>query len=151
MRLPAFILCLLLATACSDEGITDASDTSLVKNSATADGRINEDLPDLVFDSETHDFGMLTQGERVSTEFTFTNKGKSNLIISDARGSCGCTVPEWPKKPIAPGERGVMKVAFNSEGKSGYQEKTITIVTNCEPATRIIRIKANIVVAETAK
>jgi hypothetical protein len=125
-------------------------DTNLVQNSASREGKSDTDLPEITFETKEHDFGRITQGERVRYEFAFTNTGRSNLIISDARGSCGCTVPDWPKKPVLPGEKGVIKVEFNSEGKSGLQEKTITIVTNCEPATRVIRIKANIVVAETA-
>jgi hypothetical protein len=60
-------------------------------------------------------------------------------------------VPEWPKEPISPGQNAKINVIFNSEGKSGYQEKSITIVTNCEPATRVIKIKTDIVVPETAK
>jgi len=60
-------------------------------------------------------------------------------------------VPEWPKEPILPGESGKIDVIFSSDGKSGYQEKTITIVSNCEPATRVIRIKCEIIVAETAR
>lgn len=151
MRLHVITICLLLAFGCSEDNKVDANDTSLVNNSATASGEDATALPNIQFDKEVHDFGMITQGERVNTEFSFTNSGETNLIISDARGSCGCTVPEWPKQPISPGGRGVLKVAFNSEGKSGLQEKTITVVTNCEPATRVVRIKANIVVPETAK
>jgi hypothetical protein len=125
-------------------------DADLVSNSATAGDNKNTELPELTFQKSVHDFGKITQGERVRTEFKFTNTGKSNLIISDARGSCGCTVPDWPKEPIKPGGEGAVKVEFNSEGKSGLMEKTVTIVTNCEPATRVIRIKAEIIVAQSS-
>ena len=70
---------------------------------------------------------------------------------TNANGSCGCTVPEWPSEPVKPGAEGKINVVFSSEGKSGLQEKTVTIVTNCEPATKVIRIKTEIIVAETAK
>jgi hypothetical protein len=122
-----------------------------VKNTASANGKVNSDLPEIKFEEETYDFGKMTQGEKATHAFYFKNTGSENLIISGASGSCGCTVPEWPKEPIKPGADGKINVVFNSEGKSGYQEKTVTIITNCEPATRVIRIKAEVIVAETAK
>ncbi|MBA2612447.1 MAG: DUF1573 domain-containing protein [Bacteroidetes bacterium] len=125
--------------------------TDIVNNTASADGQANTNLPDIKFEEEEFDFGKITQGEIVSHAFTFKNTGKSNLIISSASGSCGCTVPHWPKEPIKAGEENKINVVFSSEGKSGLQEKTITIVTNCEPATRILKIKTEIIVAETAK
>jgi hypothetical protein len=150
MRILLFASVLCCLFACGGQETPSASDTSLVTNSASAGGESRGDLPEITFEQEVHDFGTITQGERVSTEFAFTNTGTSNLIISDARGSCGCTVPDWPREPVAPGKKGVIRINFDSEGKSGLQEKTVTIVTNCEPATRIIRIKANIEVPQTA-
>ena len=103
------------------------------------------------FEAETHDFGKITVNKPVTYEFKYTNIGEEPLIITNASSSCGCTVPEWPKEPINPGQSAKINVVFSSEGKSGIQEKTITVVTNCEPATRIIRIKTEIIVAEVAK
>lgn len=108
-------------------------------------------LPVISFESLEYDFGKITQGEVVSVDFHFRNTGKSNLIISGASGSCGCTVPKWPKEPIAPNKTGVIQVVFDSEGKRGYQEKTITVATNCEPATILLKIKGEIIVPETIK
>ncbi len=144
-------LCLGIFTACNNEETSDGLGTDAVSISESASGRNADNLPDIRFDEDTHDFGRITQGEKVSHSFFFTNTGKSNLIISGASGSCGCTVPEWPKDPIKPGDKGKIDVVFNSEGKSGYQEKTITVVTNCEPATKVIRIKTEIIVAEVAR
>ena len=76
--------------------------------------------------------------------FRFKNIGQSNLIISSAQGSCGCTVPQWPKEPIKPGEKGEIEVVFNSEGKSGLQNKTITLVANTIPNTIVIALKGEI-------
>jgi hypothetical protein len=104
--------------------------------------------PAMKFDRDKHDFGKITQGDRVTTQFKFKNIGGSDLIISDARGSCGCTVPDYPKKPIAPGEEGVINVEFNSEGKRDKQEKTVTLTTNCEPNTVVLTIAAEILVPE---
>lgn len=139
----------LLSCQSNDQGKGLGTDD--IRNNASANGNSQQDLPEIAFTEETFDFGRITQGEKVSHEFVFTNTGKKNLIISGASGSCGCTVPEWPKEPILPGASGKINVVFSSEGKSGLQEKTVTVVTNCEPATRVIRIKTEIIVAETAK
>jgi len=141
----------LLIVSCDGKKEGDTIDSNLVANSASANGKINSDLPEIKFEEEEYDFGKITQGEKVSHSFRFKNIGDRNLIISGASGSCGCTVPEWPKEPVKPGAEGRLNVVFNSEGKSGYQEKTVTVITNCEPATRIVRIKTEIIVPETAK
>ncbi len=126
-------------------------DSSDVSNNASANGKINSSLPEMQFEEEVFDFGKITQGEVVSHDFKFKNIGNSNLIISGASGSCGCTVPKWPKEPILSGKEGKINVIFSSEGKKGLMDKTVTIVTNCEPSTRIIRIKAEVIVVESVK
>ncbi len=145
------ILSMAFAISCSNEPLSDKAGTDDVNNSASAEGKQNTDLPEIKFEEDVFDFGRITQGEKVSHSFAFKNTGTKNLIISGASGSCGCTVPEWPKEPILPGAEGVINVVFSSEGKRGLQEKTITVASNCEPATRIIRIKTEVIVAETAK
>jgi hypothetical protein len=151
MKKVLLAFCVITLLACEQNNTEDGIGSQVVSNSASAQGKSNEDLPEIKFEEDVYDFGRITQGEKVSHAFTFTNVGKKNLIITGASGSCGCTVPEWPKQPILPGQSGKIDVVFSSEGKSGMQEKTVTVVTNCEPATRIVRIKADIVVAETAK
>lgn len=147
MRLTYIIIasCLVFAISCKQNTSTDIS-TNDITNTKTADGSTNGALPDIKFEEETHDFGRITQGEKVAYGFKFKNTGGSNLIIASAAGSCGCTVPEYPKKPILPGEEATVNVVFASEGKSGMVEKSVTLVTNCEPSTKIIYIKANIIV-----
>lgn len=139
---------LVFASSCKEHS-TEVT-TNDVMNTKSADGSSNTALPDMKFEEETHDFGRITQGEKVTFAFRFKNTGSSNLIVSSAHGSCGCTIPEYPKKPILPGEEGVIDVVFASEGKSGIVEKSVTIVTNCEPSTKIIYIKANIIVPTSA-
>jgi hypothetical protein len=139
---------LFFTIACKEQN-TEIS-TNDVTNSKSADGNNSTDLPEVKFEEETHDFGRITQGEKVTYAFKFKNTGGANLIISSANGSCGCTIPDYPKKPILPGEEGVVNVVFASEGKSGMVEKSVTLVTNCEPSTRIIYIKANIIVPTSA-
>ncbi|MBS1637301.1 MAG: DUF1573 domain-containing protein [Bacteroidetes bacterium] len=140
----------LVLFSCKSENTGEGVSTNDVNNSMSADGSNKDVLPEIKFEEETHDFGRITQGERVSYAFKFKNTGKSNLIISSASGSCGCTVPEWPKEPIKPGEENKINVVFSSEGKQGMVEKTVTLVTNCEPSTRVLTIKTNIIVPTNA-
>ena len=100
------------------------------------------------FDQVVHDFGDMKQGDRAEYSFKFTNTGKEPLIIEDAKGSCGCTVPVWPKEPIAPGKTDEVRVSFNSAGKNGAQSKTVTLTANTEPIQTLITIKANVIVPE---
>ena len=98
----------------------------------------------LMFDEVEYDFEEIIEGDKVTHIFKFKNTGNEPLEITNARGSCGCTVPEWPKDPIAPGKKGEIKVVFNSKGKRGKQTKTITIAANTSPENTILRIKANV-------
>jgi hypothetical protein len=105
------------------------------------------DLPktSIAFDSIFHDFGVIRDSKKVYTKFRFTNTGKEPLMILSAEGSCGCTVPSWPKEPIAPGESNIIEISFDPGGKSGEQSKIVTITSNSEPSTTILTIKATIV------
>ena len=114
------------------------------QNQATPANVDAENAPQFAFSNEKHDFGTIQQGDKAETEFEFTNTGKSPLIITQARGSCGCTVPEWPNEPIAPGETGKIKVIFDSTGKSGRQSKTVTLTANTVPNTKVLTITADI-------
>lgn len=120
--------CFLMA-ACNSkaakEGHQQTQDT-------TAVSAANGQHPVMTFDKPTHNFGDITQGEKVEYSFKFTNTGNKDLLIMDATSTCGCTVPEWPKEPIKPGQSGYMKVIFDSHGKEGYTEKAITIRANTE-------------------
>ncbi|MBC6410053.1 MAG: DUF1573 domain-containing protein [Ekhidna sp.] len=102
-------------------------------------------LPSFSFAEELHDFGTIKDGDVVEHVFGFTNDGEAPLIISDAKATCGCTVPEWPKEPIPIGGSGEVKVRFNSKNKPGNQNKTVTLTANTWPTTHRIRIKANVV------
>lgn len=114
--------------------------TSTVEASAA---KVTSVAPIMTFDKGIHDFGVINEGERVETIFTFTNTGKADLIIQDARGSCGCTVPEYPKNvPIAPGDSGKIRVSFDSSNKPNLQQKTVTITANTDSGRETIRIKA---------
>ncbi len=97
--------------------------------------------PVLAFNESSKDFGDITQGEKVEHVFKFENKGSSPLIISNVAASCGCTVPNWPKDPIPPGEKGEIKVTFNSAGKMGKQNSVVRIYSNAsEPIEKVSMI-----------
>ncbi len=92
----------------------------------------------MAFEEPTFDFGEVEEGEVVIHEYTFTNTGKVPLLISGARSTCGCTVPEWPKEAIQPEEEGVIKVRFNTTHKPGRQTKPVTITANTYPSVNKI-------------
>ena len=100
-------------------------------------------MPKITFaENGIYDFGTLAEGDTVEHSFAFTNTGEFPLIINNITASCGCTTPEWPREPVAPGEKSSVKVRFNSRGKSGEQNKTITIFANTDPAMTDLHFKA---------
>ena len=115
----------------------------MVKNPKSATkNESSEKMPAISFEKETHDFGRLIMGEKVSYSFKFRNTGSADLIISDVSTSCGCTVPTYTKKPVKPGEQGILTVTFDSNNRKGFQNKTITVITNTQPNTKVLSIKA---------
>ena len=124
----------LLFTACNQQGQnTTAAVADNGNTSAT-------NAPVMKFEKDTHDFGKITEGEKVTYAFKFINTGKSPLIIKDAVATCGCTKPEWPNTPIQPGADGAIKVTFNSATKMGLQDKQITVTANTVPAQSMVHL-----------
>lgn len=105
-----------------------------------ADGK----YPVITFKETEFDFGDIKQGDKVEHTFEFTNTGEADLLISTARASCGCTVPEFTEEAVKPGKSGKIKVTFNSAGKKGPTTKTITVVCNTANENEILTIKTNI-------
>ena len=103
------------------------------------------------FDEMSYDWGKLKEGDKMTHIFKFKNVGNEDLIISDARGSCGCTVPEWPKEPIKAGKTGEIKVIFDSAHKNGPQSKTVTLTANTDPANVVLMIKGIVDAKEETK
>lgn len=96
------------------------------------------------------DFGTIKQGEKIEHLFKFTNDGESPLVISNIQASCGCTTPDWSKKPVKPGEEGYVKVSFNSAGKSGAQSPTVTITANTSPSVTRLKLKGTVNTSNTS-
>lgn len=98
-------------------------------------------IPVMEFEKEEHDFGTIEQGTPQEAAFKFTNTGNAPLIITNATSSCGCTVPNPPKGPIAPGETAELVVKFNGSGQNQVT-KTVTVIANTEKGSELLRIKA---------
>lgn len=102
------------------------------------------DATTIQYEQPVYDFGTIDEGEIVKYAYKFKNTGKEPLVISNAKGSCGCTVPTWPKEPIPPGGTGEIKVEFNSKGKPGPQSKRVTVTANTIPSETFIEIKGEV-------
>jgi hypothetical protein len=110
---------------------------------------IQQGMPDIPktginFETPKKDFGKVLSTSSNSHTFVFTNTGTEPLVISNAKGSCGCTVPEWPKEPILPGDKGEIKVVYKPNGQSGIQTKQVTVTANTNPANSILTITGDI-------
>jgi hypothetical protein len=101
--------------------------------------------PAITFEDDKHNFGIIKEGDFAEYSFKFNNTGNDDLLIANAAASCGCTVPEYPKGIIKPGEEGFIKVKFDSKGKVGMFEKTITITCNTEVRETVLTIGGEVV------
>ncbi len=101
---------------------------------------VNPNAAEIAFESEVHDYGTIKQGANGTYEFKFKNTGKEPLIISNAQGSCGCTVPAWPKEPILPGQGNSIKVTYDTK-RVGPFTKTVTLTSNSKTPSKVITIK----------
>lgn len=141
---------MVMLAACNNESTSDTEETADngelqstdIKNPNTMNGNdAVEGYPELTFVKDHHDFGHIQQGQVVKYEFEFTNTGDADLIITNATSTCGCTVPEYPKEPIKPGESGVIPVEFDSRGKENKVSKTVTLVANTNPNMNYLTIE----------
>ena len=137
-----FIMVLCVMPACQEEEEGNLS-TDLVTSPKSATETSNKQAV-ITFDKEEHDFGTLLQGEVVTYSFHFTNTGNVPLIISEVGSSCGCTVGDYPRKPIEPGKKGDIKVTYNSSGHHGFQSRFLTVMSNTNPAKTTLRIKGTV-------
>lgn len=149
MKQLILLLVSLALVSCNSSSDEKTITTDLVNSPLTANSNAEKVLtPNIEMLETSYNFGEIQQGESVTHDFILKNTGEADLIISAAKGSCGCTVPEWPKTPIAKGEEAAIKVTFNSAGKSGKQNKTVTLVTNAIPNTKVLTINGNVIVPQ---
>lgn len=136
-------------TSCGSNSERDTLSPDLVKNPATASEKKSDaQLANMTFSNSEQDFGSIVQGQSITKLYSFTNNSEVDLIISSANGSCGCTIPKWPKKPIKPGQKGEIEVVFNSTGKKGKQNKKVYITANTSPLNNVIVLKGEVVAPE---
>ena len=137
------VMALFAIAACNNPKTESTNQNVETSNAVTSTGAnlvSAEGAPTMKFETDSYDFGKIKDGEKVSYDFFFTNTGKTPLIISDASATCGCTVPEIPKEPIAPGAKSKISVVFDSAGKNGLQDKVVTVTANTIPAQTLIHL-----------
>ncbi len=135
-----------LETNVTADAITPTSTTTTPAEPAAPVGPTTA----VTFEEIEFDYGIVEQGEKVQHTYKFKNTGSEPLIISNAKGSCGCTVPSWPKEPIPVGGTGEIDVVFDSKGKKGKQSKRVTITANTDPVQTFLTIKGEVNAPEGA-
>jgi hypothetical protein len=140
-------LCMVIALAACNP-TTKKTEAGSANAAAPVD---SANAPAMKFETEAHDFGKIKEGDKVTYEYKYTNTGKSPLIIKEAYATCGCTTPEVAKEPIQPGQASSVKVTFNSAGKSGLQDKLITVVANTVPAENRVHLTGEVTTDDKAK
>ncbi|RLD41283.1 MAG: hypothetical protein DRI86_13660 [Bacteroidetes bacterium] len=135
--------------SCNQDSDSTTLSSDLVQNPISADGNTNLDkLPKIKFKSIEHDFGKIIDGVKVAYKFKFTNTGQSDLIISQVKTSCGCTVSRYPKVAIKPGKSDFVELTFDSNRRKGFNHKTATVVANTQPNITTLSIKAMVISAD---
>ena len=117
-------------------------DATKKEQSATNKGK-KDKVAEITFESLEHDYGNIYKGDNGECEFVFKNTGKAPLQITNARASCGCTVPSWPREPIAPGKKSVIKVKYDTN-RLGTINKSITVTSNAVNNSVVLHIKGSI-------
>ena len=149
-KLLFFTLSVILFTSCEKEKKTfQAPKTSIDYMNEKEEQereklRPKGKLTEITFNKMEHDFGQVKKDALLTYTFKFENTGENELVIMKAFGSCGCTVPEYSKEPIKPGEEGKIKVSFDTKGKHGEQSKTITVYANTRKNMETLKIKASL-------
>lgn len=147
LALPLFVASCMI-TDHSEKGHPDDQVTSeFINHPASGYQDVDtDDLPVLTFEQSHFDMGRIVQGSKVEHRFMFQNTGGSALLISDVRASCGCTVgKEWPRYPVKPGDKAEIVVAFDSEGRVGVQNKTVTVVANTSPPSTVLTLTGEVI------
>jgi hypothetical protein len=132
---------LIFAWACSGQNGREGS------GSGNPENIFQDPSPQAViaFDTLKHDFGTIIEGEKVVCYFDYFNRGKNDLVISSVEATCGCTIPEWSREPLKPGEKKYLKVVFDAAGRSGVQRKVVTVMSNAANSVVRLTLTANVI------
>ena len=161
MKTQLLVLLTLTITACSskdqpgqEQSVQEIKTAPGISNSDIIRSPVSAQMPEdttnvakMTFAASTYDFGEVSEGTIVEHSFHFTNTGKKPLLISNARSTCGCTVPQWPRDPVMPGESAVIEVKFNTSNKTAEQIKPVTITANTYPARNTVYLKGRVLTA----
>ena len=138
------VLIVFITISCKKENAVSKINQENLELAKQRDYKISTGAAAISFSKSEHDFGVIDEGEIVETTFEFKNTGKTDLIISNAKSTCGCTIPEWPKEPIPVGGSGEIKVKFNSNNKHNKVTKVVTLTTNTAKGSESVVIKADV-------
>jgi hypothetical protein len=141
----AFLAATTFMTSCGTGTASTKVNKDNLDSAKSRDAEIKKSVTSISLDKTTYDFGTVNEGEIVETVFKVTNSGTTDLVITKATGSCGCTVPVWPKAPIKPGEMGEVGVKFNTSGKPNRQMKTVTLTTNTESGREVLTLRGSVI------
>lgn len=139
-----FVLALCLLVACNDGTTTDGQLSGDLVTISKSASESSDKQAVITFDKTEHNFGTLLQGEVVTYSFHFTNSGNVPLLVSNVSTTCGCTVADYPREPIAPGKDGFIKATYDSKGHHGFQSRAITVSANTMPAQTVLRMKGEV-------
>ena len=144
MKKVTLLLAIIAITFVScKEDVTKKIKQENLKKAKVQNKKHREDAPVIEFSKKVHDFGEINEGDTVETTFKFKNTGKSELVITKIKASCGCTVPSnWSREPLMPGQEGEFTVKFNSKNKPNAQSKTITVTCNTNNGRETVKVKA---------
>ena len=140
----AFLLATNFIISCAEGKASNKVSKQNLDTAKTRDAEIKQGVASISFDKKEYDFGTVNEGEIVETVFKVTNTGATDLVITNATGSCGCTVPVWPKAPIKSGETGDIAVKFNTSGKPNRQMKTVTLTANTESGREVLTLRGSV-------
>lgn len=143
--LMTFLIAMFVTFSCANGDAKNKINKDNLENATSRDNEIKKGAATIGFDKEEFDFGTVNEGDIVETVFKVTNTGNTDLIITNAQASCGCTVPTWPKEPIKPGDSGDIEVSFDTAGKPNRQNKTITLTTNTESGREVLTLKGSVI------
>jgi hypothetical protein len=130
--------------SCNDGNAASKVKTENLDKAKERDSKSSFEPAKISFDKTEFDFGTVNEGDIVDVEFAITNSGTTDLVITKAQPSCGCTVPSWPKEPIKPGETSKVVAKFNTAGKPGNQRKAITLFTNTQKGREVLTLKGKV-------
>lgn len=139
-----FVMALCLLVACNDGTTTDGQLSGDLVTISKSASESSDKQAVITFDKTEHNFGTLLQGEVVTYSFHFTNSGNVPLLVSNVTTTCGCTIADYPREPIAPGKDGFIKATYDSKGHHGFQSRAITVSANTMPAQTVLRMKGEV-------